>query len=722
MPSAGAPAFRDVTPLLQPRSIAIVGASIREDTWPARVFRNLRAFGFPGPVYLVNPKYEALYGEPCYPSLAALPGPPDQLVMVVPAAAVPGLLAEGGRAGARSAVVFSGGFAEIGTAAGRAAQDAIAAIAQDQGIRLCGPNCMGNLATRERAVTFAEQTVEDFQPGGFAFVSQSAGFMGAVLRYATQRGVGLSYGIGCGNEADVDVADCLHYLAQDAATRVIGLFLEGVRRPEAFVAACREAAAAGKPVLVLKVGRSAEGRVAAAAHTGALAGAREAFDALCEQLALVQVPGPDAFVEMAELVTQSQRPLGRGLAAVALSGGVRGAVADLGEGLGVPFAALQPETRAGLEAILGVGSGVGNPLDIGWGGLASLDTYLDCLRLLFRDPGVDTVAVQEELPKNEVAAKRAEGFRAMVALAREYDKGIVFYSRGSYAVTDYGRAFHATCPAPFLQELQRSFEAIARLRWYEGARRAVAGEPEGEPERACAPTWRARLGEAAGPLDDAAAFGLLADWGIPVAPWRRAATAAGAVAAAGVLGYPVAVKLSAPGLTHKTEVGGVRLGLGDAAAVAEAAAALLTLPEAASGSLLVQRLAPPGVELLLASRRDPQYGPLLVVGLGGVWVEALQAVRYALAPLDEARARALLAALPGAALLQGYRGRPPTDVDAVVAALLALSRLAVDLGPALDTVEINPFIAGPAGAGGVAVDVVCLPAAYGAARQASCVR
>jgi acyl-CoA synthetase (NDP forming) len=362
---------------------------------------------------------------------------------------------------------------------------------------------------------------------------------------------------------------------------------------------------------------------------------------------------------------------------------------------------------------------VANPLDIGWGGLASLDTYLDCLRLLFRDPGVDTVAVQEELPKNEVAAKRAEGFRAMAALAREHDKGIVFYSRGSYAVTDYGRAFHATCAAPFLQELQRSFEAIARLRWYETARRAVAVAPEGEPERTCAPAWRARLAAAAGPLDDAVAFGLLADWGIPVAPWRGATTPAEAAAAADALGYPVAVKLSAPALTHKTEVGGVRLGLGDAAAVSEAAAALLALPQAAGGSLLVQRMAPPGVELLLASRRDPQYGPLLVVGLGGVWVEALQAVRYALAPLDEAQARVLLGALPGAALLQGFRGRPPADLDAVVAALIALSRLAVDLEPTLDTLEINPFVVGPVGAGGVAVDVVCLPAPYGAARQAS---
>ncbi len=704
-------ALRDVGSILNPRSIAIVGASAREDSWPARAFRGLRRFGFPGPVYLVNPKYDEVYGQRCYPSISALPETPEQVLVVVPARSVPTAIEEAGQRGVTSAVVLTGGFSEAGTAEGRALERQAVEMADRFGLRICGPNCLGNIAMPSRAVTYAEHTLEDFQPGGLACVSQSSGVMGAALRYATLRGVGVSYGIACGNEGNTDVADYLAFLAEDPATKVIALFVETLRRPSAFAAACRKAAAAGKPIMVLKVGDSEAGRAAAAAHTGGLAGSREAFDALCDELALIRVPGTDAFVELGELATRARRPFGPGVAVVSLSGGVRGVICDIGERIGLPFAALSERTLRGLDDLLGVGTGVGNPLDIGWGGLSSIDTYLACLRLMLEDPAVDVLAVQEELPRDEGGAARGEGFRRMVALGAELGKQVVFYSRGSYGVTDYGRAFHATCEAPFLQELNRSMQAIDSLRAYELRRAGAARVRVQAAEHPRAGAWRARLAQASAPLDDATGFELLEDYGIPTAPWKLAASPAEAVAAARDLGFPVAAKLSVPGLTHKTEVDGVWLGLADAAAVEQAATTLLERREhGAAGAVLVQRMARPGTELLLSCRVDPQYGPLFVLGMGGVWVELMRAVRCALVPVDEACAYELIAALPGASLLSGARGRAPADLGGLVRACVALSRLAADLAPVLDTLEINPLIVGREGDGVVAVDVVCLPA------------
>lgn len=713
--------LRDVTALLDPTSIAIVGASNRPDAWPSRIFRSLRDFGFAGPVYPVNPKYEELYGVRCYPSVSALPEVPDQLVIVVPAVAVADVLEEAGQRGTRSAVIITGGFSESGTEEGKAYERRVIEVADRYGIALCGPNCLGNISMVSNTVTYAEMFLEQFQPGGLACVSQSSGVMGATIRFATQRGVGMSYGIACGNEANRDMADYVAFLADDPHTQVITLFVETVRRPAAFMAACRKATAQGKPVLVLKAGQSEAGQAAAAAHTGGLAGSREAFDALCEEVGIIQVRGVDEFVEFAELATRVKRPFGPGVAVVSLSGGVRGLVCDIGERLDLPFAPLQDKTLQGLDDILGVGSGIGNPLDIGWGGLASLDTYLTCLRLMLEDPSVDVLMVQEELPKDETGARRAQGFQRMLDLANEMNKQLIFYSRGSHMVTDYGRAFHQQCQGPFLQELNAALLAVQRLRAFDQTWPSIAPEPPARPAvHPRASDWRETLRAAGGPLSDQDGFRLLEDYGIPTAPWRLAGGADEAAEAAQSLGFPVAAKLSVQGLTHKTEVGGIKLGLADADAVRGAAGELLRSGAAGSAAqVLVQKMAAPGTEMLLSVRVDPQYGPLLVLGLGGIWVEVMQAVRFALAPLDEQRAREVIASLPGQALLSGARGRPAADVEALARAASALSRLGADLAEVLDTIEINPFIVGAAGSGGVAVDVVCLPAAFAEAHHES---
>ncbi len=566
-----------------------------------------------------------------------------------------------------------------------------------------------------KAVTYAEQTVEDYRLGGFAFISHSSGVMGAALRLAAQRGIGISYGIAAGNEANTDMADYLSFLAEDEYTRVIGMFVEGVRRPEAFAAACEKLARANKPVALIKVGRSAGARDAAKSHTGALLGSHEAFTAFAQRYGLILLNSTDDIVEIAELASRRVFPIPEGLAVVSLSGGVRGFIYDLCEEMGVPLAKLSDDTLSRLREVLGVGSAVGNPLDIGWGGLSSQDTYLECIRIIMEDSAVQAVAIQEELPRNEQAERRAQGFLRMEALGQQYGKPVVFYSRGSYTVSPYGLDFHEKIGAPFLQDLRRSFLAISSMMAYARQREEVLRRRDASPiDEQVTRHYRDLLTEAESYLlPDSEAFRLLSEAGIPVPPWRVVGSPEEAETAARELGLPVALKLSSPGVTHKTELGGVRLGLQTPEEVRLAAYELLRIGRgvvATTGSgdcsLLVQKMVSPGVELFLSCTRDPEFGPIVSLGLGGVWVELLKDIKHSLAPIDEADARQMIRSLRGSALLLGARGQPPADERTLVDALVHLSRLGLALGQTLGTIEINPFIIGPEGQGGAAVDVL----------------
>lgn len=704
--------FRDVRPLFEPRSITLVGASQRAEAWPTRILRNLARAGYAGPVYQVNPKYDRLWDQPCYPSVRAVPGPVDQVVIVVPAAQVPAVLEEAGQRGARSAIIMSGGFLEAGTAEGRALHAATLAVAERYGLRVCGPNCQGNILPRQRAYTYCEQRAVDFQPGPLGLICQSSGVLSAIARAALLRGIGLTYGISAGNELNTDAADYLNFLVDDPETRVIGLFLEGIRRPAAFREACARAARAGKPLLVIKVGVTEAGRQATQTHTGALAGSNEAFDAFCASYGLVRVRSPNELVDVAALLLRMPLPAADGVALLALSGGMRGLLADLLAEAGLRPAQLAPETLAGLSALLGVGTAAGNPLDAGWSGLSNLETYLRCVRLLLDDPDVAVLGVQEELPYGPEQAARAENALRVEALAREVGKPLFFYSRGDYAVNETSAAFLARARAPFLQGAWEALQALGHVMRY---RRWRADHPDG-PVGAGAPSGqaaprRALLDAAEGrPLPDERAFALLESAGLPTAPWRLVDSEAEAVAAAAAVGYPVALKRSVPGLTHKTEAGGVRLGLADPQAVAQAYRELIQ----PGARVLVQAMAPPeSVEVLLSCYRDPQFGPVLVCGLGGLWVEVYRDVSLRLAPVSRTEALAMVRELRGSPLFEGRRGRPPVDIAALVDALVALGQLGVELGEALGTVEINPFMVGPVGRGGMAVDALVLPAGPG---------
>ena len=697
--------YRSIEPLLRPETITIVGASERPESWTARIFHNLRSYGFPGEIYLVNPRHRELYGAPCFPSVAEVSGKVDQLVVIVPAAHVPRIIEEAGKRGCRSAVVFSGGFSETNTQAGTAAEKAMVEAAERYGILIGGPNCLGNISTRERVLTLAEQGIETFRAGGLALVCQSSGLMGGMARYAHWRGLGLSYVVGSGSEANVDAADYLNCLVDEESTRVVGFILEAIRRPREFAAACERALASRKPILILKIGRSKGGQAAALSHTGALAGSYQAFTAFCRRYGLIEAKGLDELVDAAELFLRCPLPAVGGVAALALSGGARGYLHDLGEELKIEYPEPSPEATKQLEEFLGVGAGAGNPLDLGAAGASNPDTQLHCFELLASQPAVGLVAVQGDLPHNPSFAGRAAGYQRMINRAKELKKVVVFFSRGSNAVTDYGAQFRESCGAPFLQEIRKSFQAISHLMAYQRTletRKAGSRQVKTGPGRR--PTSPAQ------PLPDEEAFAVLQQAGIPFARYEICDTPESAQRAAELLGYPVALKASARGLTHKSESGGVVLGLSRPSEVAKA---FITVRDEASrhtGSavcVLVQEMVRGSLELYVGAKLDPEFGPLLLFGFGGVFVEALGRVSTRLAPVEAHEAEEMLVESGVERALSRLGMQGSASRASLIEVMVRMSQLIAE-NAEIDTVEINPLLFSGAGRPCTAVDSVVL--------------
>ncbi|HEU4345732.1 MAG TPA: CoA-binding protein, partial [Candidatus Binatia bacterium] len=374
--------FRDLTPLLEPKSVAIVGASPKPG-WPVRIWGMLRHFQFPGQVYLVNPRYETLWDRPCYPSLDALPEVVDNAVFIVPANVVVEMLETSRHDKFRAATILSGGFGEGGDAEGVKRRGFVQAYARGHGTPICGPNCMGLASMRSRAMLFPEQRLNDLRQGGLAMVSQSGGLLGGLVRAAMSQGIGVSYFVTSGNEAVAELSDYIHHFLQDEQTKIIAAFVEGIKDADKFIRAAREALERRKPIIALKIGRSEQAVAAALAHTGSLAGNDRVFDAVCSQYGILRVNDLDEFLNAAELFLRVRKlPPGRRAAFVTFSGGLRGLISDLAQEAGLDLPPLGASTEKKLSALLGVGTAVGNPLDTGWSGLSSRELYLNCIDLL----------------------------------------------------------------------------------------------------------------------------------------------------------------------------------------------------------------------------------------------------------------------------------------------------------------------------------------------------
>jgi acyl-CoA synthetase (NDP forming) len=618
--------------------------------------------------------------------LRELDDPVDLALLAVPDRALESQLRDAAECGARSAVVF-------GSAHGTQLRDALRKIATDAGMALCGGGCMGfvNVEHELRATGYVER--ETIPGGPIALVTHSGSVFSTMLR--TSRALGYTVAISSGQELVTTTADYLEHVLDHTGTRIVALVLETIREGGRFVAALRRAAAMDVPVVVLPVGGTPLGSSMVSAHSGALAGERAGWEALAEGTGALLVHDLGELTDTLELLSLAPRARagGRGIATVHDSGAERALVADLAHDLGVPFAPLGDDTMQKLETILDEGLEATNPLDL-WGtGASTRELFGASLSAMGADPSVSAVALAIDL------VEEYDGDTAYIDAALDVDLEIplVVLSNLPSAIDQPAAARLRTAGIPVLEGTVSGLVALRHLLTLTERR----GEPPPEPiDIRRRDRWRARLGDYR-PLDLAESIELLADYGIAAIGTRAVGDVDDAVAAADDLGYPVVLKTCAPGIAHKSDVGGVVLGLRDAAAVR---AAYQDLAARIGPEVSVSATARPGVELALGLVRDSQLGPLVMVAAGGVLTELAADRAVALPPMSSDRARNLLERLRIRRLLDGWRGSAPAQVEAVVDAIVGMSRLAADLGDRLDALDVNPLVATAAGV--VAVDVL----------------
>ncbi len=701
------PASR-LSALLAPRSVAIVGASPRENTLGNNVVVNLRRFGYAGRILPVHPSAPEVAGLPAYHTFAELPEPAECAVLAVPADKITAALEEGAAHGLRAAVVFASGFAELGEE-GRARQRELQALCARTGIVLCGPNCLGLVNVHKRVSLYSSGIPEGMRDGGLAVVSHSGS---ACIALSTLGRFGISYLVSVGNAAVLDVSDYLDYLADDSETKAVALFIETLRDPAAFARAMRAMHEAGKPVVALKVGRSAKGAATSAAHTGSLAGNWDAYQAYFRRHGVIAVDDFDELAESVELALKLRAPpQGDGVAVIAVSGGEASLVADLAERADVRLPELAPETVARLRTVLPAFGNIGNPLDTTDRGVYDAqNVYSGSIRALADDPSVSLIAVVQDCSPG-LSARGANNYRRIAQTvadaAREIAKPVVFFNTAAGGLHPHVIEPFASSSVAVMQGARASLLAISRLLTH--ARFAPPDEPE-----ALVPAlvWRDRL--AAGtPFTERESKAFLAAHGIAVTRETLARDSSAAVQAAAEIGYPVVLKIESPDLPHKTEVEGVRVGLPDAVAVEAAfgeimGAARRHAPTARLEGVLVQEMVSGGIELIAGLSRQEPFGMGIVAGAGGVLVELMRDTALDLCPFDNAGAHALVARTRASRLLQGFRGRPAGDAEAFAALLARLSQLGAAYGDLLEAVDLNPVAVLPSGRGALVLDALVI--------------
>jgi len=667
--------------LLAPKSIAVVGASPRAGSFGLRTLENLA--NFRGAVWPVNAKYPNIGELACYPSLAALPGKPDLVALVVPRESVEASLNEAAAAGAGGVVVYASGYGEMAREEGAAEQRRLAAIAQAARMPMLGPNCMGlvNHALGVGVTFIPEYSKMPRQVGPIAFVSQS-GALGYCLAQAAERGLGYRYFFSVGNSGDVDVADLIGAMAEDPEVRAIACLFEGVPDARRLLEAGGRARAAGKPVIVYKMGVSDDGAAAARSHTGSMAGSAAAFRALFDRAGFVAVDDYEALVEYAKFFAAAGKPLAPGVAVVSGSGGAGIIAADMAARHSVPMPQPSERTTAVLKTVVPEFGAARNPCDPTGQVLSVPESYNKCCQALLDDPQYGVLLCAMSVSSRETGNKRATD---IAQLARSQAKAIAVVWVSEWLQGPGSEAYEADDRVGFFRSMDRCYAAIAAWqRWH-------AGLSVQEPRFSTSNVFSFPAGKKI--LGEREAKATLARYGIASAPERQAKNADEAVKAAQELGYPVVLKADGD-IEHKTEVGAVKLNLQSAAEVRAACDGM----KAAKQGFLVQAMVTGGIELVVGVKRDPQCGPVLLVGLGGVLVEILRDTALALAPVGKMEARRMLESLKGYKLLQGYRGAPAADLDAACEAIARVSEFAADHADLVEEIDVNPLLARPDGA------------------------
>ena len=680
--------------MLYPKSVAIIGASPDANKLNGRPFHFMRRDGFAGKLYPVNPRYDEIDGVTCYPDVASLPEAPDMAIVAVNAARCVETVEALGQKGVPVAVIFSSGFGEMGPE-GKALEQKLLETGKANGIRICGPNNLGLINGFDRmSATFSQYADEPPMGGPVAFASQSGAFGTGIASLARSRGIGFGYFVNTGNQIDISLMEVLEVAIEDERIKVATAYLEGLRDADALVRLADKAMQLGKPLIVVKVGRKGAGARAAASHTGSLAGEDAVFDGIARQHGIIRARNEQHMLDMVGAFIGTPIPDGSGIAIITQSGGAGAMMADRAEELGYGVPVPSDDTKVKLADVLPAFGAVGNPIDITGQFLAEPQILKDSVAVVLEDPSIDIAVVwlqlmhgysdllievfadiQKRVSKPFVVCWIEPPERARDALR---DMGICVITATEQAVEaaggliDYG---------------------VARQRCLDRPVTAAVSPPATDPDDAR-------------PVPSAKAHEMLSTAGVPLVACGMAADPEAAAAKADELGYPVALKIESPDIQHKFDVGGVALGLNDPAAVQTAAEQMLAQvtelqPDAKLDGFLLQQMAPPATEMVIGMRRDPIFGPVVMVGLGGVFVEVLKDVVFARAPLTKADALDMLDRLRGSAMLDGVRGQAAVDREVLAEALVAVGEFAL-AHPEVSELDLNPVFAGPDGV--VAVD------------------
>jgi acyl-CoA synthetase (NDP forming) len=689
--------------MLNPRSIAIVGATPRMQYGGRMLAAALKAKERVR-VYAVNPRYDEIMGAKSYPSVTDLPEAPDVVGVVVPYDQVLEVLQESHRKGAGSAIVISAGFAERGVDDRRDLQGELAAFARISGMRVSGPNCLGLANVKDDIWATSSSRGADGLSGPIGLVCQSgATAFGPFLVRAVGNGIGFSYIISTGNEADLDFSDFARYLLDDPDTRVIAGFVEGFKRADKFLEVAKLAAERGKPIVLIKIGRSELGSRAASSHTAALTGTDARYDAVFAQYGVIRVQNYDELLEVAQLLAHTPKPAVPGIAVVSHSGGVSSLTADMCGQAGLDLPPLGEAACNGINAILKGFGWAANPADVT--GFANSESFPQIMEHVIADPGMGTLVV---------ASAGADAQAQQVIDQRDRtDKGVAFLWTGSRdAKAGLGMLRNAQIPVFYTPDsLARGLQS--RLAYHSWREHLLADGFATAPPRSAAQdeaiSHALRLGRPT--LSESESKRLLAAWGVGNARELMATSLEDAAAAATQLGFPVALKVDSPDILHKTEAGVVRLHLRDAAQVRTAYADVLAsakthAPQAAISGVSVQEMVADGVEVIIGVSCDPQLGPVLLFGSGGVMVEVYNDVALRRCPITHREAQAMIAEVKGARLLQGFRGRPAADLEALADTLVRVSHFAMHTEGQLAELDINPLMVLPSGQGVKAVDAL----------------
>ena len=702
----------DLERFFKPRAIAIVGASQDLITISGQPLKHLRSHNYRGKLYPVNPKYQEILGVKCYESLDALPEAPDLVLILVNASRVAEILRQCGAQGVPYVIIFGSGFSEVG-GGGLSLQQELAAIAREHDIGVIGPNCQGMINIADSVFAgFGSVFYNDYEPGVVSMVSQSGGFGFSVMNLSSKDG-GLAFRqmVTTGNEIGVSTLDVMNYYIQDPKTEIIVGYIEGLKDARRLVDIGNKALAAGKPILMWKVGNTEQGRKAAASHTANLGGAMALYKAAFRQTGIIQVEDIQDVIDYGRAFRCGRLPRGNRLAIVTISGGAGILMTDECIGRGMQLAELAPETLAKLREFVPSFGSLLNPVDVTAAIFDDTSLINRTLQVIADDPNVDCVAMINASLQGELAAKIAA---EIVAVAGKTDKPVLlaWSARDAAAPEAYGMLNDARIP--HYKSPVRCGRALAALSWYAEAKRRNEARRTEIALILNRPNTKQALAGKASDVSEHAAKRILAEYGISVTQEELATGKEEALTVARRIGYPVALKVQSPDIPHKTEARAVRLNIASDEELAASYEEILVNARAYNKDakiegVLVQEMVEGGVEAILGVTNHPLFGPAVMFGLGGIFAEVLKDVAFRLVPITPSAARDMIEEIKGYPVLAGARGKAPADVEALADAIVKLSALAVDLEGDLGELDINPLFVMERGRGVKAADALIRP-------------